>query len=178
MNTQVPPTAANLREQATLCIESFTDRRLQLYDCEPLRHDLLKLRVEEKSYGIRLTSPRDGEGHGDTFSAFSLALLIAHELAGRKPTRVGALSESSILCGRDFADIGGVPVAPPLDGPPPNTPMGQAYRDMQYLEAAVQRDYALADQLDADHQLPFRLAMDKASRVNLTDQLLRAFFSR
>ncbi len=54
-----------------------------------MRRDLLKLRCEEKSYGIRLTSPRDGEGHGDTFSAFSLALLVGHELAGRKPTIAG-----------------------------------------------------------------------------------------
>lgn len=85
----IPPTATQLRAQATLTIESFQDRRLQLYDCEPLRRDLLKLRVEEKSYGIRLTSPRDGEGHGDTFSAFSLALLIAHELAGKAKFVVG-----------------------------------------------------------------------------------------
>ena len=53
--------------------------------------DLLKLRVEEKSYGCRLVSPRDGDGHGDTFSAFSLALLVAHEIAGKKPFVVGAM---------------------------------------------------------------------------------------
>jgi hypothetical protein len=78
----IPPTPSNLRTQASIVIESFNDRRIQLYDCEPLRRDLHKLRVEEKSYGVRLTSPRDGEGHGDTFSAFAIALLIAHELAG------------------------------------------------------------------------------------------------
>ena len=77
---EIPPTAANLREQATLVIESFTDRRLQCYACELLRRDLLKLRVEEKSYGIRLTSPRDGEGHGDTFRRIQLGL------AGRSRT--------------------------------------------------------------------------------------------
>ncbi len=82
---EFPPIAANLRQQATLTIEFFQDHRFQFYDCEPLRRDLHKLRVEEKSYGCRLTSPRDGEGHGDTFSAFALALLIAHELAGKKP---------------------------------------------------------------------------------------------
>ncbi len=89
---EVQPTAANLREQATLTIEHFGDRRLQLYECEPLHRDLMKLRVEEKSYGIRLTSPRDETGHGDTFSAFSVALLVGHELAGRRPTLVGALA--------------------------------------------------------------------------------------
>lgn len=88
---EVPPTAANLRAQATLIIESFQDRRLTLYPCEPLRCDLLKLRVEERSYGIRLTSPRDGDGHGDLFSAFSLALLVAHEFAGKKPVVAGAV---------------------------------------------------------------------------------------
>ncbi len=84
---EVPPTASNLREQASITIESFQDRRFQFYPCEPLRRDLLKLRVEEKSYGFRLTSPRDGEGHGDLVSAFTLALLIAHELAGEGPMR-------------------------------------------------------------------------------------------
>lgn len=84
---EIPPTAANLRAQATLVIECFQDHRVQLYDCDPLRRDLLKLRVEEKASGttFRLTSPRDGEGHGDTFSAFSNALLIAHEIAGKGP---------------------------------------------------------------------------------------------
>lgn len=87
----IPPTAANLRQQATLVIESFQDRRLRFYDCPLLQRDLRKVRCEEKSYGMRLTSPRDGDGHGDLFSAFSLALLIAHEIAGKKPVRAGAM---------------------------------------------------------------------------------------
>jgi hypothetical protein len=86
---EVTPTASNLRAQASLVIECFTDRRLQLYPQEQLRRDLLKLRVEEKSYGIRLVSPRDATGHGDTFSAFALALLIAHDFAGRRPIIAG-----------------------------------------------------------------------------------------
>lgn len=88
---EIQPTAANLREQATLMIEHFGDRRLQLFDCEPLRRDLLKVRVEEKSYGIRLTSPRDEHGHGDSFSAFALALLVGHELSNKKPVQAGAV---------------------------------------------------------------------------------------
>ena len=90
---EIPPVAGNLREQATLTIECFQDRRLHFFPCEPLRRDLLKLRVEEKSYGVRLTSPRDGDGHGDTFSAFGLALLVAHELAGKKTPFVGVLDD-------------------------------------------------------------------------------------
>ena len=42
-------------------------------------------------YGIRLTSPRDGDGHGDTFSAFALALLIGHELSGKRKAVVKSL---------------------------------------------------------------------------------------
>lgn len=87
---ELPPTPANLREQASLTIEFFNDHRIQLYECPELRRDLLKLRVEEKNYGVRLTSPRDGDGHGDTFSAFGLALLLAHELAGKHKPVAGA----------------------------------------------------------------------------------------
>ena len=87
------PTAANLREQASLVIEGFQDRRFLLYDCPPLRSDLLKLRVEERGSGggtyWRLVSPRDGEGHGDTFSAFALAVLIGHELSTTRPATAG-----------------------------------------------------------------------------------------
>ena len=81
----IPPTPANIRQQATLTIEGFNDNRFEFYECEDLRRDLLKLRAEEKSYGIRLTSPRsnDGSGHGDLASAFLVALLLAHEIAGK-----------------------------------------------------------------------------------------------
>lgn len=89
----IPPTATNLRAQATMVIETFNDRRLQCYPCEPLRRDLMRIRVEEKSYGIRLNSPRDGDGHGDTFSAFSLALLLAHEYAGQETAIAGRWDE-------------------------------------------------------------------------------------
>lgn len=92
---EIPPTATNLREQATLVIESFTDRRLQFYDYEPLRRDLGRARCEERSFGVRLTSPRDRDGHGDSFSAFALAMLMAHEVAGKKRTVVGAMGGGS-----------------------------------------------------------------------------------
>jgi hypothetical protein len=57
----------------------------------------MKLRVEEKSYGIRLTSPRDESGHGDTFSAFSGALLVGHEIGGKRLTVVGSVGSSNQL---------------------------------------------------------------------------------
>ncbi|QDT56277.1 Phage Terminase [Caulifigura coniformis] len=88
---EIPPSGANLRDMASLVLESFTDRRFQFFPCAPLHADLLKLRVEERPYGYRLVSPRDGDGHGDTFSAFALALLIAHQEAGKRKVVIGAL---------------------------------------------------------------------------------------
>lgn len=82
---EVPPTGSNLQSIAARTIESFSDRRLELHDCPNLKRDLLKLRVEERSYGYRLVSPRDETGHGDTASAFGLALLAAHEQADKRP---------------------------------------------------------------------------------------------
>jgi hypothetical protein len=87
----IPPTAANLRQQCTLTREGFADGRFLFYECDPLRSDLKKLRVEEQSYGERLISPKDRDGHGDTFSAFANALVIAHEVAGKKPVVAGAV---------------------------------------------------------------------------------------
>ncbi|MEZ6119024.1 MAG: hypothetical protein R3C28_20985 [Pirellulaceae bacterium] len=96
---EVPPTSTNLRDMAGLVIECFVDRRLELYECSQLRNDLVKLRVEEKSYGVRLVSPRDSSGHGDTFSAFGLALLLAHEAGGKKKRQCGAIDLDGSLYG-------------------------------------------------------------------------------
>ena len=74
-------------------IECFNDRRLKIFPCEPLKRDLLRLRAIEKSYGFKLESPRDSEGHGGSYSAFALALVIAHELTGKRPVRAGVWSD-------------------------------------------------------------------------------------
>jgi len=92
---EVPPTGQNLREIASILIETFQDYRIQCYDCETLKRDLFKLRIEERAFGFRLTSPRDETGHGDTASAFSLALKIGHEEAGLKRFVAGALQDNT-----------------------------------------------------------------------------------
>jgi hypothetical protein len=86
---EVPPTGANLQRIATAVLEGFNDRRVQLYADPDLRRDLTRLRVEERSYGFRLTSPRDELGHGDLGTAFSLAMLAATELATRPKIVLG-----------------------------------------------------------------------------------------
>lgn len=87
-------TPANLGKIATLTIEGLHDRRFEFYPEENLRRDFKKLRVEAKSYGYRLVSPRDANlGHGDTFSALSVALLVAHEIAGKEKLDMTPITE-------------------------------------------------------------------------------------
>lgn len=88
---EVTSTPKNLQAIATTLIESFNDRRLELFDEPDLRRDLSRLRVEERQYGFRLTAPRDAEGHGDVGTAFSLAMLAASELANKRVIHVGAV---------------------------------------------------------------------------------------
>ncbi len=88
---EVTSTSKNLQAMATALLEAFNDRRLELYEDSDLRRDLTRLRVEERSYGFRLTSPHDELGHGDLGTAFSLALLAATDLAAKRVLRAGAL---------------------------------------------------------------------------------------
>lgn len=71
----IPPTPSNLQGMATAMLEAFNDRQIELFKDALLLADLRALRVEEKSYGVRLTSPRGKTGHGDTATALGLSLL-------------------------------------------------------------------------------------------------------
>lgn len=82
----VDPTAPNLRAMASAVLTAFSDRTVDLWPDPALKADLGALRVEEKSYGVRLTSPRGPSGHGDAATAFSLAMLAASRSVG--PTEV------------------------------------------------------------------------------------------
>lgn len=93
---EITPTGKNLQAIATSVIESFNDRRLELYEDPDLRRDLVRMRVEERQYGFRLTSPRDELGHGDLGTAFSLAMLAAVETASTPVIHIG--------CGFDSLD--------------------------------------------------------------------------
>lgn len=84
---EVVQNPSNLQKIATTLIETFADRRFDLYPEENLRRDLCRLRVIEKSYGFRLESPRDATGHGDMASAFSFAMLSARDIAGKPRKR-------------------------------------------------------------------------------------------
>ena len=88
---EVPPAGKNLQAIATALLECFADRRIELFNDFDLVRDLKRLRVEERSYGFRLTSPRDALGHGDMVTAFGLALLAASEQAAKKIIRAGVI---------------------------------------------------------------------------------------
>ncbi len=87
---EVPPTGQNLQRIATAVVEAFNDRRVELYEESDLRRDLQRMRIEERSYGFRLTSPRDELGHGDLGASFSLAMLATAEVATRPRIALGA----------------------------------------------------------------------------------------
>jgi phage terminase large subunit-like protein len=66
----------NLKSMASAVVETFNERRIELYDCPQLMADLQALRLEEKTYGVRLVSPRGPNGHGDAATALSIALHV------------------------------------------------------------------------------------------------------
>lgn len=86
---ETTPTPKNLQAMATVLIEAFNDHRIELFPLPELHRDLRRLRVEEKSYGFRLTAPRDATGHGDLGTAFTLALLAASDVASKRKVTVG-----------------------------------------------------------------------------------------
>jgi phage terminase large subunit-like protein len=71
---EVPFVGANLNLMASCLVQTFRERGVQLYDDPRLIKDLLRLTIIEKSYGMRLESTRDADGHADRATAFALAL--------------------------------------------------------------------------------------------------------
>jgi hypothetical protein len=71
--------------QATALLEAFRSHRVDLYPDPRLLRDLKKLRLIEKSYGLRLDAVRDEHGHADLAKAFSFCLPAALELSQAPP---------------------------------------------------------------------------------------------
>lgn len=84
----VNQSTTNLVRMAELTVGAFRDDNIDLHDEPDLISDICNLRMVEKSYGVRLESPRkkggsetQGTAHGDTASALQLALYAANEIA-------------------------------------------------------------------------------------------------
>jgi phage terminase large subunit-like protein len=72
----VDPTGANLKSMCSATLEAFSEGQIDLYPHPRLLSDLRALRAVEKSYGVRLESPRGPQGHGDAATALAIALHI------------------------------------------------------------------------------------------------------
>jgi len=70
-------TGSNLKSMCSAVLEAFSEGTIQLYPDPQLLADLRALRVVEKSYGVRLDSPRGLNGHGDCATALAIALHVA-----------------------------------------------------------------------------------------------------
>jgi len=72
---------ANLDRMATVLMETFRSRIIDMFDHQQLIRDLKRLTIEEKSYGQKLTAVSDADGHADTATALAIALPEAQRLA-------------------------------------------------------------------------------------------------
>ncbi len=83
---------STLQAQATAVLDGFRERIVDLFPHDALLSDLQKLQIAERNYGYRLVSPRatridtHATAHGDTATAFSIAMLAAKRAALR-PSR-------------------------------------------------------------------------------------------
>lgn len=75
--SEVPFSGPNLRAMCSSVLEAFRERNIDLYPDSDLLRDLRRLRVIERSYGVRLDSPRGPDGHGDAATALALAIHAA-----------------------------------------------------------------------------------------------------
>jgi hypothetical protein len=81
-------TGATLKSLASAVMSAFQERRLALFPHEQLSRDLRALRLVEKSYGVRLESPRGPDGHGDAATALALGLHGVRSIEHRPPSTV------------------------------------------------------------------------------------------
>ena len=84
----MPFTGQNLTKMASVLLETFRSRRIDLYPDAQLIADLERLSIVERSYGYRLESTRDETGHADRATALAIALPIATEVSAVLPMPV------------------------------------------------------------------------------------------
>jgi len=78
---EFPFVGANPNKMATALLNAFRGRTIDLYRCDELLTALRKLSIVEKSFGFKLTAPRDEAGHADEATALAIALPRAMELS-------------------------------------------------------------------------------------------------
>src|SRR5262249_3384631 len=81
---EVPFVGSNLNTMATVWLETFRSRRIDLYPHDRLVADLRRLSIVEKTYGYKLEATRDADGHADVATALAICLPAAIDLAGQQ----------------------------------------------------------------------------------------------
>jgi hypothetical protein len=157
---EITSTPKNLQQMATVVIEAFNDRRLELYEEADLKKDLSRLRVEERQFGFRLTSPRDELGHGDMGTAFTLALLAASELAAKKKIVAGASWFSVSAQGIQAMGSVSSPDAGEAEGP-----LDRAEARRQWLEDSINEERQRIASLPPDYNSDFYRFMKHNGRL-------------
>lgn len=76
-------TPANLNCMARTLLETFVNRKLDMYRDSALIRDLLRLSIVERSTGFKLEAPRDASGHCDLGFALAMLLPSAHTVLER-----------------------------------------------------------------------------------------------
>ena len=79
----------NLNLMASTLLDVFNSRSIDLYNEPQLIRDLGRLTIVEKSYGYKLESTRDADGHADRATALAIALPAAAKLAHYKAFTCG-----------------------------------------------------------------------------------------
>ena len=75
----VPFTGQHLTSMASAFLEMFRSQQIDIYPDVQLVDDLRRLRIEETSYGYRLSAKRDDRGHADRATALALTLPVVQE---------------------------------------------------------------------------------------------------
>ena len=84
---EVAFTGSALQEMASALVDRFAGGTLALYPDDDLLAELRRLRIVEKSYGLRLDSQRGKDGHGDRATSLALSVLAAKRF-GRRPLQL------------------------------------------------------------------------------------------
>ena len=101
----IPQTGKSLPAQAAATLAAFQAGLIEIPPTEEqLIEDLRQLRAVEKSYGVRLTSPKGPSGHGDSATALSIALAAARQLKHcvRPPKRSVVLNDDPGLLAYEY----------------------------------------------------------------------------
>jgi len=81
--SEMPFVGKNLDLMATTLLETFRSKTIDLFECDRLITDLQRLTIVEKSFGMKLESISDADGHADSAIALAVALPTAVTLVGQ-----------------------------------------------------------------------------------------------